>query len=114
MPGYDVLEPGYSGNESDDPEAVHRPYVRHVHTEWRRDEHGQWVSAVWDESKWEVVCLQCGDNEGPSEDQDPAVQKLRGLHSAKHKAEHAAHVHERTVNSKTRWVPGSAVPESGI
>ena len=76
MPGYDAFEPGYTGNESDDPTHLHRPYVRHVHTDWRRDEHGQWASDTWDESKWELICAECGDNEGPSEDQkpgDPAV-----------------------------------------
>jgi hypothetical protein len=113
MPGYDALEPGYTGNENDDPSSNHRPYVRHVHMGWRRDDYGQWVSDTWDESRWEVVCPQCGDEEGPSLNQSQAVQKLRGPYATKHKAEHAAHEHERHANPKTRWTPGSTVPQPG-
>jgi len=108
MPGYDALEPGYTGNETD--EHLHQPYVRHVHTEWQRDGHGQWVSETWDPKHWEVVCTQCGDDEGPAEVQGTDVRVLRGPYGSKHNAEHAAHKHERTVNPPTRWTPGSTVP----
>ena len=87
-PGYDALEPGYTGNEND-PDHQHSPYVRHIHLAWHRDHFGQWVSESWDDSKWEVICRECGDTEGPGDEQSPGVRELRGPYS-KHKAEHAA------------------------
>jgi len=94
MPGYDAYEPGYTGNENDDLAHLHRPYVRHVQTD----------------SRWEVICAECGDNEGPSEDQSPAIQQLRGPYPTEHKAERAAHAHERESNPRRRWIPGTADP----
>jgi hypothetical protein len=110
MPGHDAFEPGYTGNENDDPTHLHRPYVRHVHTDWRRDNYGRWVSETWDQSKWEVICTECGDDEGPAEDQSPVIQQFRGAYPTEHKALHAAHAHERKSNPALRWLPGSTVP----
>jgi len=109
MPGNEAFEPGCTGNENDDPTQLHQPYVRHVHTDWHRDEYGQWVSETWDESRWEVICAECGDNEGPSEDQSPAIQQFRGPYPTEHKAVHVANVHERKSNPELRWLPGSTV-----
>ena len=113
MPENDAFEPGYTGNENEDLTQLHRPYVRHVHTDWRRDNYGRWVSETWDESKWEVICAECGDNEGPSEVQGPAIQQFRGPYPTEHKAVHAAHAHERKSNPRLRWLPGSTVPQRG-
>lgn len=112
MPGYDAFEPGYTGN-ANDAAHVHRPYVRHVRTDWHRDEHGLWDSETWDENSWEVVCAACGDDEGPANEQTVAVRGLRGPYPSRHKAQHAAHHHEREANPRVRWGPGSAVPQPG-
>jgi len=107
--GRDAFQPGYTGNENDS-DPVHLPYVRHVHLGWRHDQYGRWVSDQEDEAQWEVVCIQCGDDEGPADRQTPGVQRLRGPYPSRHKARHAAGRHEAETNAPTRWIPGSAVP----
>ena len=67
-----------------------------------------------DESRWEVICAECGDNEGPSEDQNPVIQQFRGPYPSEHKALHVAHAHERKSNPELRWLPGSTgFPQPG-
>ena len=112
MTGYgeDALQPGYTGNENNDPQSLHRPYVRHVHTGWHRDKYGRWESDTWDDALWEVICAKCGDDEGPADQQKATIQKLRGPYPSHHKAEHAAHLHEKEANPGIRWTSGSTVP----
>jgi len=105
----DFLGLGSTGNENDS-DPVHLPYVRHVHMGWRHDEYGRWASDQEDESHWEVVCVQCGDDEGPADQQPASIQQLRGPYPSEHKARHAARTHEKSLNSSPRWTPGSAVP----
>lgn len=114
MAGYgdDALQPGYTGNETDS-DPVHLPYVRHVHTSWRHDEYGRWVADGQEDSRWEVVCVQCGDDEGPADRQAGAIKELRGPYATKRKAGHAARRHEQETVNPVRWIPGSAVPSSG-
>ena len=73
----------------------HLPYVRRVRTGWHVDEHRQVVAESWNDTEWDVICRECGDTEGPTEDQAVDVQKLRGPYSRKHKARREAHRHER-------------------
>lgn len=108
-PGYDAIEPGYTGNE-DAPQDQHQPYVRNVHTAWHRDGYGQWVSDRSDGSLWEVICRGCGDTEGPAEEQNAQLRGLRGPYPSKRKADHAAHAHEREWSTRTNWHPGLAGP----
>lgn len=109
--GHDVMEPGLTGNEHDSGVA-HVPFVRHVHSGWRRDEHGQWVAEEYDESQWEVVCPQCGDTDGPAEAQTGEARALRGPYRSKHKAEHAANHHVAKWDPRARWTPGGTFPLS--
>lgn len=94
VPGYDVYEPGSTGNEHDDQAHLHRPYVRQDRSD----------------ARWEVVCTECGDDEGPAEDQSPSIQQLRGPYPTRHKAAHAAHAHERDLNPERGWIPGLVDP----
>jgi len=104
----DFLGLGSTGNENDS-EPVHAPYVRHVHMGWSHDQYGRWVSSQ-DESQWEVVCIQCGDDEGPADEQTESLRQLRGPYPSQHKARHAARTHEGEMNASARWIPGGDVP----
>src|SRR5579862_723384 len=106
--GRDAFQPGYTGAESDE-SPRHRPYVRHVRTGWRHDGYGRWVADAQDDARWEVVCLACGDDEGPAEEQTEGVRRLRGPYPTVHEARHASRKHERE-NNPSGWIPGSAVP----
>ena len=46
-----------------------------------------------DQRRWEVVCHECGDTDGPAETQTESVQQLRGPYASEHKAKHAATKH---------------------
>ena len=39
------------------------------------------------------VSGQCGDTDGPAENQEPPVRQLRGPYRGKHRADHAANKH---------------------
>ena len=40
-----------------------------------------------------MVCVECGDADGPAENQSASVQRLRGPYGSEHKAKHAATKH---------------------
>jgi hypothetical protein len=82
------------------PDSGHYPYARQVRTGWRRDPAGQWTYDGLDDHLWEVFCEQCGDTDGPAEDQEPAVRQLRGPYSSKHRAEHGATRHFKSAGSR--------------
>lgn len=67
------------------------------------------MAEAQDDAQWEVVCIACGDDEGPLDDQSAGVKTLRGPYPTAHKARHAARKHEREENPRG-WIPGSAVP----
>ncbi len=71
----------------------HYPYARQVRVGWHRDAAGKWAYTSVDDHLWEVVCQQCGDTDGPVENQAPEVRKLRGPYRGKHQAKHAAGKH---------------------
>ena len=103
--GNEAFQPGLTGNEND-PDTGHHPYVRHVRLGWHRDKYGQWVPDAEDESHWEVICRQCGDTEGPVDEQPKSAKEVRGPYPTHHKAEHAAKKHERKFAPPLRWLPG--------
>jgi hypothetical protein len=76
-----------------DPDRGHYPYARQVRTGWHHDAAGAWAHDGVDDHLWEVFCQQCGDTDGPVEDQNPVVRKLRGPYRHKHTAEHVANEH---------------------
>jgi hypothetical protein len=71
----------------------HYPYARQVRVGWHQDAAGKWAYASVDDHLWEVVCQQCGDTDGPAENQTPEVRKLRGPYPGKHRAKHVAGKH---------------------
>lgn len=71
----------------------HYPYARPLHLVWQHDASGQWATAAEDPKRWEVFCAECGDTDGPADQQSAAVQRLRGPYSSEHKAKHAATEH---------------------
>lgn len=75
------------------PDHGHYPYARPVCTGWYHDAAGRWAYEGVDDHLWEVFCQQCGDTDGPAENQAPPVRQLRGPYRHKHSAEHAANKH---------------------
>jgi hypothetical protein len=71
----------------------HYPYARHVRSGWQQDSSGKWVPTREDPNLWEVFCAQCGDVDGPAENQSEAVRRLRGPYASKRKAAHVAKRH---------------------
>ena len=68
----------------------HYPYARQVRLNGSQNAAGQWAYQGVDEHLWEVFCQQCGDTDGPAENQEAAVRELRGPYRSKHQAKHAA------------------------
>ena len=75
------------------PPSGHYPYARPLRTGWTRTATGDWVAFAEDPHQWEVYCQQCGDTDGPADDQPDRARELRGPYSSKHKAEHVAKRH---------------------
>lgn len=75
------------------PEHHHFPYARRLRLGWRHDADGRWISDQEDERWWEVFCAECGDTDGPAENQAAPVQRLRGPYGHEHKAKHVAQKH---------------------
>jgi hypothetical protein len=71
----------------------HFPYARRLHLGWHQNVDGRWIAAREDEHRWEVICAECGDTDGPAENQSIPVQRLRGPYVSKHRATHAATRH---------------------
>ncbi len=80
-------------NDAESHEHHHFPYARRLRLGWRRDADGRWVADREDKRLWEVFCDECGDTDGPAENQTEAVQRLRGPYSHEHKAKHVAEKH---------------------
>jgi hypothetical protein len=80
-----------AGAESD--RHRHFPYARRLCLAWRHDADGHWISHREDKRLWEVFCAECGDTDGPTENQTEPIQRLRGPYSSEHKAKHAAKKH---------------------
>lgn len=74
-------------------EHHHFPHARPQRLGWRSDADGRWVADREDKRLWEVFCAECGDTDGPPENQTEAVQRLRGPYSHEHEAKHAAEKH---------------------
>jgi hypothetical protein len=102
MMGPEAPEQGSTGNVEADP---HTPYVRHVVLSGHPDRYGQWVPDLVDEHTWELICRECGDNEGLAEAQTRAVRSLRGSYPSRHKAEHAARHHSKEFGGQPFILP---------
>lgn len=76
----------------------HHPYARPLQSGWDKDAAGHWNSSGTDAHSWEVICPECGDTDGPIEEQPDAVKARRGPFASKHKAEHAATKHFNETN----------------
>jgi hypothetical protein len=74
-------------------EHRHFPSARRLRLGWRHDPDGRWISDREDQRLWEVFCAECGDTDGPGENQTEAIQRLRGPYSHERKAQHVAQQH---------------------
>ncbi len=100
MPVGDELSAFRIGKPADAPadpdptiESGHFPYARPLRLGWQQDASGQWTAASEDHKLWEVFCAECGDTDGPADQQSPVVQRLRGPYQSEHRAKHAATKH---------------------
>ena len=76
----------------------HYPYVRPLQLDWEERPSG-YRALRSDESRFEVICAACGDNDGPVEYQSHAAQTLRGPYNARKVAEKVARSHESTMRA---------------
>ena len=73
---------------------AHVPITRAQPAECARMPDGTWRSIDPDHpARWEVICTECGDDQGPIEDQTPFVRDLRGAYRSEEAALQAATVH---------------------
>jgi hypothetical protein len=75
------------------PPHRHFPGARRMRTGWQRASDGSWQSTSLDDKRWEVFCAECGDTDGPIEEQTPPVQSLRGPYRNERHAKRAADAH---------------------
>ena len=73
----------------------HFPYARPLRLRWEQTADGCWHYANQDPRRWEVVCAQCGDTDGPAEGQPEPARSLRGPYDSKHAAHRAAKHHAK-------------------
>ena len=59
-------------------EHRHFPLARLMRFGWYRDINGGWAFEGEDRRKWEVICPQCSDTDGPAAEHSREVQLLRG------------------------------------
>ncbi len=90
---YGALDAAAAAAEADSHEHRHFPYARPLRLRWRHSADGRWTSDVEDERLWEVFCAECGDTDGPAENQPEPIRHLRGPYSSEHKATHVAKQH---------------------
>ena len=95
--------PRQHDNSAPPPIPGHHPYARPLQTDWKRNDAGRWESGGTDPHRWEVVCQECGDSDGPIEVQSVAVKARRGPYASKHKAEHAATKHFNETKIRGMW-----------
>jgi hypothetical protein len=88
-----ALEAAAAVAKADADEHHHFPYARRLRLGWRHDADGHWASEAEDERRWEVFCAECGDTDGPAENQAEPIRHLRGPYSSEHKAKHVAKKH---------------------
>jgi hypothetical protein len=71
----------------------HFPHARRLRVGWRVEDDGHWTYDREDEHLWEVLCAECGDTDGPSDNQREPARRLRGPYASEHKAKHTASRH---------------------
>jgi hypothetical protein len=87
--GMRLLEFGVRADE----QHRHFPVARPLRIGWHWDINGRWAFDDDDRRKWEVVCEQCGDTDGPVAQQTQEVQLLRGSYRSKRKAKRVEIAH---------------------
>ena len=90
---YGALDATAAAAKADSDGHHHFPYARRIRLAWRQDAHGHWTSDAEDKPFWEVFCAQCGDTDGPAENQTEPIQRLRGPYHDEHEAKRAATKH---------------------
>lgn len=83
-----------TGDQGAAPSGYHHlPVVRPERIRWTRGQDGRWSASGEDEHMWEVVCVECGDTDGPAECQPLPAQALRGPYPSERLARRAAKKH---------------------
>jgi hypothetical protein len=90
---YGALEATAALDEAESHEHDHFPYARRLHLGWRQNADALWVSDKDDERRWEVISAECGDTDGPAENQTEQIRHLRGPYSSEHRAKQVAKKH---------------------
>ena len=90
---YGALDAAAAVAEAGSREHRHFPFARRLRLDWRHNADGGWASDVEDDRLWEVFCAECGDTDGPAENQSEPIRQLRGPHPSEHKAKHVAKQH---------------------
>jgi hypothetical protein len=90
---YGALDAKEAAAEADSDRHHHFPYARRLRLAWRLEADGFWTFNGEDKRLWEVFCAECGDTDGPAENQTDPIQRLRGPYSSEHKAKHVAEKH---------------------
>lgn len=91
--GHQAVERTLESTFQSPDEDHHFPTVRNLPVGWHHTATGTWTFDLFDEQRWEVVCVACGDTEGPADSQDEAVRRLRGPYGSKREAKRAARAH---------------------
>ena len=89
---------------------AHFPYLRPLRLGWNQAEDGSWPYVFTDPHRWEVICAQCGDTDGPADSQAQPARRLRGPYESKHAAHRAVKRHSAEQTQKLELVPMSDWP----
>ena len=90
---YGALDATTAAAAADSEGHQHFPYARRLRLAWRLGDDGHWTSDAEDKRFWEVFCAQCGDTDGPAENQTEPIKRLRGPYHDEHRAKRAATKH---------------------
>lgn len=82
----------------------HFPVVRNLPLGWHQTFSGTWTFDRFNTDQFEVVCTQCGDDEGPAAQQMESLRRLRGPYPSRRLAQDAADAHSRP-RERRGWRP---------
>jgi hypothetical protein len=88
----------------------HYPYVRPLQLEWEELLTG-YRARRSDPARFEVICVACGDVDGPRHLQPEPAKWLRGPYDTKKEAERVARSHETATLPRRRSVPRPSLRE---
>lgn len=79
-----------------EPDDLHHfPAVRNFPLDWHKGTDA-WTFESVDPRLWEVVCAECGDDDGPAEQQAAQIRRLRGPYDSERLAKRVARRHRRS------------------